>query len=146
MESNFSREKLVRLISKFLQRAIIKALLEFELMSQPANRERDFNILQQGRICSICQEHLRREEVVIETYCDKSPLVLIDGKQSNTELSHIFHKNCILRWFHSGHIRCPLCRLDLYEKLMELQMKDEDLQVVCVKDIVFDINEEQKKQ
>lgn len=84
-----------------------------------------------------------------ETYCDKTPQVLIDGKQSNIELSHLFHKNCILKWFHSGHIRCPLCRLDLYEKLIDLQVKDDVLLEVCAKDIVFELRgdeEEEKKQ
>ena len=46
-----------------------------------------------GEICAICHEDLSGEGLLYHL----------------PECTHIFHTNCIMHWFRTGHNTCPLC-------------------------------------
>eukprot|EP00347_Sterkiella_histriomuscorum_P003791 403362925 len=70
--------------------------------------------------CSICFDQMKVKEECIETYCDKEVEFLIDDVVIKKKIPHIFHQECLLKWFSKGHLSCPICRTHLYQKLLQL--------------------------
>jgi len=57
-------------------------------------------------ICAVCQDH--------DSPRDSSGAVASNGWRKLRTCNHMFHKNCIDRWFES-HVHCPVCRADIRE-------------------------------
>eukprot|EP00347_Sterkiella_histriomuscorum_P005665 403355729 len=83
--------------------------------------------------CPICQEYFKQSDVCYETFCDKQ--VEIKSLDSDIVIKknvpHVFHQQCLMKWFKSGHLSCPNCRTDLFQKLQTLNtILPENQQVV----------------
>lgn len=50
--------------------------------------------------CTYCYEEYRENDGVVRLPC-----------------THLFHTVCVQEWFHSGHVSCPLCQLDVSASL-----------------------------
>ena len=68
--------------------------------------------------CIICFDHIKVDDEVIETFCDKKIEVKYEGISVKKKVAHVFHEKCILTWFGAGHLTCPFCRTNLYQKLL----------------------------
>eukprot|EP00347_Sterkiella_histriomuscorum_P004749 403359254 len=83
--------------------------------------------------CPICQEYFKRDDICYETFCDKQ--VEIKSIDSDIvikkKVPHVFHQQCLMKWFKSGHLSCPNCRTDLFQKLQTLNRILPEVQLVA---------------
>eukprot|EP00347_Sterkiella_histriomuscorum_P004494 403360249 len=112
-ESGFTIQKLRDVVKNLRIFKLTDSNFE-KLKSQSA--ELDKNEL----TCSICFDQMKVKEECIETYCDKEVEFLIDDVVIKKKIPHIFHQECLLKWFSKGHLSCPICRTHLYQKLLQL--------------------------
>ena len=56
--------------------------------------------------CSICLLKYKKSDIIKEFPC-----------------SHVFHKNCILKWIEKSNI-CPLCKYDITEDVNKIELKN----------------------
>jgi hypothetical protein len=61
------------------------------------------NSVASDALCTICQEHDSPRD---------SDINVSNGWRRLINCTHIFHKNCIDRWFRE-HVICPVCRADI---------------------------------
>ncbi|KAK2386900.1 putative E3 ubiquitin-protein ligase XERICO [Trifolium repens] len=71
------------------------------------------NLLDKLKVGPSSSDSIDQCSICLEDYCEGSHSELI-----HTECSHIFHKDCITKWFHqckdrSSSYSCPLCRREI---------------------------------
>mmetsp|Transcript_9435 Transcript_9435/g.21995 ORF Transcript_9435/g.21995 Transcript_9435/m.21995 type:complete len:298 (-) Transcript_9435:278-1171(-) len=70
---------------------------------------------------SVIDSIVQAEPVVVEPGSECAIcLETDDGVWKALPCNHAFHQDCLIRWLRCGR-RCPLCRLDLHETLLETQ-------------------------
>ncbi|CDW77120.1 UNKNOWN [Stylonychia lemnae] len=99
---------------------VIKNLKMFKLTERTMEKLKNSTESKYEFTCSICFDNLKLEDEVIETYCDKEVEYKLDDVVIKKKIPHIFHSKCILVWLGKGHLSCPLCRTQLYQKLIQL--------------------------
>lgn len=68
-------------------------------------------------LCSICLEE-----------ANQTPCVVLHPQERTLERQHIFHEECIKRWFET-HLSCPICRTELQTEF-EASRLDEVMQAI----------------
>lgn len=54
-------------------------------------------------VCIICLENFKKNDIVTELYC-----------------KHLYHKECIFKWFNEKKYQCPMCREFIFENIIEI--------------------------
>ncbi len=69
--------------------------------NKPATQEQ----IRQAKSCPICLEELKEQDNLSALHC-------------NTNVPHIFHKECLNGWITERKIKCPVCRSPISAKLV----------------------------